>query len=259
MFHRYKLPAEAFFGNSANQRERAAKMPVIRPKHSPVTKPEINSTGAMYSTAFPKSKKFDSAICAAVFANAPAKLTPTQLTCRFALRCNTSIAAAEANEPAAENKKIYEKRVPVIKPCPSILSSTKSKISFAPNTYKASTSGIFASPKRIKGSGLGITYSTADKKRHSEAKKAIKLRRFIVSGFCIHQPEFTVTPYKVSLFASFFNRRINRGVQRVRREFTTKKGVPKTWKDAVELRIGKQKSSFRTDNLFGSIDMMAIH
>jgi len=41
--------------------------------------------------------------------------------------------------------------------------------------------------------------------------------------------------------------------------FTTKKGVPKTWGDAVELRIGKQKSSFRTDNLFGSIDMMAIH
>jgi len=38
--------------------------------------------------------------------------------------------------------------------------------------------------------------------------------------------------------------------------FTTKKGVPKTWGDAVELRIGKQKSSFRTDNLFGSIDMM---
>ena len=36
--------------------------------------------------------------------------------------------------------------------------------------------------------------------------------------------------------------------------FTTK-----TWGDAVELRIGKQKSSFRTDNLFGSIDMMAIH
>ena len=41
--------------------------------------------------------------------------------------------------------------------------------------------------------------------------------------------------------------------------FTTKKGVPKTWGDAVELRIGKQKPSFRTDNLFGSIDMMAIH
>ena len=41
--------------------------------------------------------------------------------------------------------------------------------------------------------------------------------------------------------------------------FTTKKGVPKTWKDAVELRIGKQKSSFRTDNLFGSIDITAIH
>ena len=41
--------------------------------------------------------------------------------------------------------------------------------------------------------------------------------------------------------------------------FTTKKGVPKTWGDAVELRIGKQKSSFRTDNLFGFIDMMAIH
>ena len=80
----------------------------------------------------------------------------------------------------------------------------------APNTYKASTSGIFASPKRIKGSGLGITYSTADKKRHSEAKKTINLRRFIVSGFCIHQPDFTVIRYKLSLFASFFNRQYKR-------------------------------------------------
>ena len=46
--------------------------------------------------------------------------------------------------------------------------------------------------------------------------------------------------------------------------FTTKKAVSKTGGDAVESRIGlfqigKQKSSFRTDNLFGSIDITAIH
>lgn len=34
--------------------------------------------------------------------------------------------------------------------------------------------------------------------------------------------------------------------------FTTKKGVPKTWGEAIELRIGKQKASFRNNNPFGS-------
>ncbi|GKX28597.1 hypothetical protein SH1V18_10770 [Vallitalea longa] len=40
--------------------------------------------------------------------------------------------------------------------------------------------------------------------------------------------------------------------------FTTKKGVPTTWGEAIELRIGKQKSSFRTNNPYGSFGMEKI-
>lgn len=40
--------------------------------------------------------------------------------------------------------------------------------------------------------------------------------------------------------------------------FTTKKGVPKTWGDAIELRIGKQKASFRNNNPFGADTMERI-
>ncbi|EPY2303520.1 hypothetical protein LAV35_10270 [Clostridium sporogenes] len=40
--------------------------------------------------------------------------------------------------------------------------------------------------------------------------------------------------------------------------FTTKKGVPKTWGEAMELRIGKQKASFRNNNPFGADVMERI-
>lgn len=40
--------------------------------------------------------------------------------------------------------------------------------------------------------------------------------------------------------------------------FTTKKGIPTTWREAIELRIGKQKSSFRNNNPFGSFEMERI-
>lgn len=40
--------------------------------------------------------------------------------------------------------------------------------------------------------------------------------------------------------------------------FTTKKGVPKTWGEAIELRIGKQKASFRNNNPFGADTMERI-
>jgi len=36
---------------------------------------------------------------------------------------------------------------------------------------------------------------------------------------------------------------------------TTKKGVPKTWGEALDLRIQKQKSSFRNNNPMGSYDL----
>ncbi|QWH98005.1 hypothetical protein EXW36_27990 (plasmid) [Bacillus mycoides] len=37
--------------------------------------------------------------------------------------------------------------------------------------------------------------------------------------------------------------------------FTTKKGVPKTWGEALDLRIQKQKASFRNNNPMGSFDL----
>ncbi|MBC1561360.1 T7SS effector LXG polymorphic toxin [Listeria booriae] len=37
--------------------------------------------------------------------------------------------------------------------------------------------------------------------------------------------------------------------------FTTPKGVPKTWGEATDLRIGKQKASFRNNNPMGSFDL----
>ncbi|MDE5908327.1 MAG: hypothetical protein K2H52_06275 [Lachnospiraceae bacterium] len=40
--------------------------------------------------------------------------------------------------------------------------------------------------------------------------------------------------------------------------FTTKQGVPTTWGAAIELRIGKQKTSFRNANPFGSFEMENI-
>lgn len=40
--------------------------------------------------------------------------------------------------------------------------------------------------------------------------------------------------------------------------FTTKKGVPTTWGEAIELRVGKQKASFRNGNPFGSFEMIDI-
>ena len=37
--------------------------------------------------------------------------------------------------------------------------------------------------------------------------------------------------------------------------FTTKKGIPETWGDAISLRIGKQNSAFRNNNPFDSFNM----
>ena len=40
--------------------------------------------------------------------------------------------------------------------------------------------------------------------------------------------------------------------------FTTKKGVPKTWGEAIELRVGKQKAYFRNGNPYGKFDMETV-
>ena len=37
--------------------------------------------------------------------------------------------------------------------------------------------------------------------------------------------------------------------------FTTKKGVHATWGEAIKLRVGKQKASFRSGNPFGAFEM----
>ncbi|MCU5707887.1 hypothetical protein [Bacillus wiedmannii] len=37
--------------------------------------------------------------------------------------------------------------------------------------------------------------------------------------------------------------------------FTTKKGVPKTWGEALDLRVLKQKNSFRNNNPMGSFEL----
>ena len=42
------------------------------------------------------------------------------------------------------------------------------------------------------------------------------------------------------------------------KRFTTKNGVPTTWGEAIELRIGKQNSCFRTNNPYGSFEMEKI-
>ena len=41
--------------------------------------------------------------------------------------------------------------------------------------------------------------------------------------------------------------------------FTTKKGIPITWGDAIILRIGKQSSAFRSDNPYGSYNLPVTH
>lgn len=37
--------------------------------------------------------------------------------------------------------------------------------------------------------------------------------------------------------------------------FTTKKGVPETWGEALELRVQKEKASFRNNNPMGSYEL----
>ena len=40
--------------------------------------------------------------------------------------------------------------------------------------------------------------------------------------------------------------------------FTTAKGVPSTWGEAVNLRIGKQNSTFRKNYQYGSFDIKNV-
>lgn len=41
--------------------------------------------------------------------------------------------------------------------------------------------------------------------------------------------------------------------------FTTPKGIPQTWGEAIELRIGKQKAVFRNNNPSGSFELEKVN
>lgn len=41
--------------------------------------------------------------------------------------------------------------------------------------------------------------------------------------------------------------------------FTTKNGIPSTWGEAIQLRIGKQKASFRNNNSMGGWNLDNQH
>ncbi len=41
--------------------------------------------------------------------------------------------------------------------------------------------------------------------------------------------------------------------------FTTKNGIPSTWGEAIQLRIGKQKASFRNNNPMGGWNLDNQH
>ena len=85
------------------------------------------------------------------------------------------MSKADKNVPVTENKKIYEKSVPVINACPKILMQTKTKYLRNGKISNAIISGRLASPIRKNGNGLGIMYSTAERKR----QKAPSIARFL--------------------------------------------------------------------------------
>jgi hypothetical protein len=85
---------------------------------------------------------------------------------------------ALANEPAAEKTKIYEKSVPDINPCPKTLKITTRNVSLLVIFSSERRIGRLASPRRRNGSGFGIAYSIADRKRQRAVKKDSNLVLF---------------------------------------------------------------------------------
>lgn len=112
---------------------------------------------------------------ARLFASAPERLIPTELIFERKTAFARIITKAEENEPAAEKTKMYEKIVPEITPWATILKRTTSAISRFLRTESDKITGRFASPRRRNGSGFGIAYSIAERKRQSAEKNVMSL------------------------------------------------------------------------------------
>ncbi len=107
-----------------------------------------------------------------MLARAPAELIPTRVMFDRITEERKIITIPLAMDPAAENRKIYEKRVPVISPWPNILRNTRRIVSFDLKTSSETRTGRLASPSLKKGKGFGIRYSTVEKKIQKAAKRA---------------------------------------------------------------------------------------
>src|SRR5690554_4233932 len=109
------------------------------------------------------------------------------------------MARAEAKLPPAENKIIYEKRVPEMSACPRTFIKTSKKYSRVLSKKRAKMMGAFARPSRIKGSGLGIEFSTAAKKKQREPKNKIRA----VLSFTLSKTSFgSINFFGFSFFSS---------------------------------------------------------
>ena len=76
---------------------------------------------------------------------------------------------------------MYEKKVPLIKLWKITFRKTKKKYSLCFNLKSPKIKGMFASPRRKKGSGFGIAYSIREKNIHRAAEKLryLKVLEFI--------------------------------------------------------------------------------
>lgn len=83
------------------------------------------------------------------------------------------MTSADEKDPAAEKINTYEKIVPEIIPWAIILKKTTRAISLFVRMESERIIGRFVSPSRRNGSGFGMAYSTAERKRQSAEKKVI--------------------------------------------------------------------------------------
>lgn len=163
------------------------------PSAVPVTVPVIKRTGAIYLVFDPNSMNCATISCAALLASAPARLSPTVPSSFVCLNKDQSaiIAIALANDPAAEKTNMYENNVPEIKPCPRILRRTRRNVSRRRIFLSERRTGRFARPSLRNGSGLGIAYSTAERKRQRAAKKEMSLIRSLSMRIVYHTHSYS--------------------------------------------------------------------
>lgn len=147
------------------------------PSKVPVTNPVIKRIGAMNFAFWPKRMKRATKSWARLFASAPERLIPTELIFERKTAFARIITNAEENEPAAEKTKMYEKIVPEITPWATTLKRTTSAISRFLRTESDKITERFASPRRRNGSGFGIAYSIAERKRQSAEKNVMSFIR----------------------------------------------------------------------------------